>query len=43
MKLFVIESGAQKNTELSETELDRNIFLASDQYFDINNDLYEVS
>lgn len=43
MKLFVLESGATKDTTLTETELDQHIFLAANEYFDFNNDIYDVS
>lgn len=43
MKLFVIESGTAKDTALTETELDQHVFLAANEYFDFNNDIYDVS
>lgn len=43
IKLFVIESGAVKNTTLTETELDQHIFLAANNYFDFKSDIYDVS
>lgn len=43
IKLFLIESAAAKDTTLTETELDQHIFLTANEYFDFNNDLYDVS
>lgn len=43
IKLYVLESGASDITKISETELDQNIFLSSDEYWTINENLYEVS
>ncbi|XP_026330987.1 endothelin-converting enzyme 2-like [Hyposmocoma kahamanoa] len=42
IKLFVIDSGAAKDTSLTEIELDQHIFLAANEYFDFNNDLYDL-
>lgn len=41
MKFFVIEAQA-KDLNLTEVELDQNIFLSSDEYYKMNNDMYEV-
>lgn len=43
IKLYVLESGGSDITKISETELDQNIFLSSDEYWTINENLYEVS
>ncbi|XP_063385376.1 endothelin-converting enzyme 1 isoform X1 [Cydia fagiglandana] len=42
IKLFVLESGGNDITKLSETELDQNIFLTADEYWSINSDLYQL-
>ncbi|XP_073945970.1 M13 family metallopeptidase neprilysin 5 [Choristoneura fumiferana] len=42
IKLFVIESGGSDITKISETILDQNIFLSSDEYWTINENLYEL-
>lgn len=42
MKLFVVEATA-KNFSLTEVELDQNIFLSANEYYNMNEDMYEVS
>lgn len=41
MKLFVVEVEL-KDSNLTETELDQNIFLSAEEYYKINNDIYQV-
>lgn len=43
IKLFVIESDSIKKSKLSEVELDQNIILTSEEYYNRNNDIYDVS
>lgn len=43
IKLFVIESDGIKKSKLSEVELDQNIILTSEEYYNRNNDIYDVS
>lgn len=42
MKLFVIESDGVKSSKLTEVELDQNIILTANEYYTMNNDIYEV-
>ncbi|XP_072942732.1 endothelin-converting enzyme homolog [Epargyreus clarus] len=42
MKLFVLEAGGTKDSKLSEVELDQNIFLAANEYYSVDNDLFEI-
>ncbi|XP_039757009.1 endothelin-converting enzyme homolog isoform X2 [Pararge aegeria] len=41
IKLFILES-APKNFNLTELELDQNIFLAADEYYTMSEDMYEL-
>ena len=41
IKLFVIEVEL-KNSNLTEIELDQNIFLSAEEYYKINDDMYQV-
>ncbi|XP_061376960.1 endothelin-converting enzyme 2-like [Danaus plexippus] len=41
MKLFVVEATA-KNFSLTEVELDQNIFLSANEYYNMNEDMYEL-
>lgn len=43
IKLFVIESEGIKPSKLTEVELDQNIILSAEEYYNTNNDIYEVS
>ncbi|CAB3227830.1 unnamed protein product [Arctia plantaginis] len=42
IKLFVIESDNVKKSKLSEVELDQNIILSSEEYYNRNDDIYEL-
>ncbi|XP_050344222.1 phosphate-regulating neutral endopeptidase PHEX [Nymphalis io] len=41
IKLFLIET-APKDSNLTELQLDQNIFLAANDYHDLNDDMYEL-
>ncbi|CAG9583046.1 unnamed protein product [Danaus chrysippus] len=41
MKLFVLEATA-KNFSLTEVELDQNIFLTANEYYNMNEDMYDL-
>lgn len=43
MKLFVIESGNLKSSNMNEPELDQKLLTASNEYYSMYNDLYEVN
>ncbi|KAL0829029.1 hypothetical protein ABMA28_003901 [Loxostege sticticalis] len=42
MKLFVIESGNLKSSNMNEPELDQKLLTASNEYYSMYNDLYEL-
>lgn len=42
MKIFAVESGSLKSSNLDEVQLDQNIILTAEQYVTVTNELYEV-
>ena len=43
MKLFVLEEDGVNSSKLTEIELDQNIIVTANEYYDTSNDIYDVS